>query len=78
MKKNNKMTLKKARDVLGLTQKQLAREWGLSSVNVSRWETGRHKPLGCFQEKIDALIKRAEVQLVVNGYMKRRGLPFRL
>jgi DNA-binding XRE family transcriptional regulator len=60
-------TLKHARDVLGLTQDQLGKEWGISSINISRWERGVCKPLGIFQEKIDELIKRAELKQIVDG-----------
>lgn len=38
-------SIRKARTNAGLTQEQLARQIGVASMTVSRWERGKHEPL---------------------------------
>lgn len=38
-------SIRRARTNAGLTQEQLARQIGVASMTVSRWERGKHEPL---------------------------------
>ena len=51
--------IRKIREVLGLTQQQLADFIGASQVAVARWETGVHKPRGANLKALKELAQKA-------------------
>jgi DNA-binding transcriptional regulator YiaG len=51
--------VRKIREVLGLTQQQLADFIGASQVAVARWETGVHKPRGANLKALKELAQKA-------------------
>jgi DNA-binding transcriptional regulator YiaG len=51
--------VRKIREVLELTQQQLADFIGASQVAVARWETGVHKPRGANLKALKELAQKA-------------------
>jgi len=51
--------IRQIREVLGLTQQQLADFIGASQVAVARWETGVHKPRGANLKALKELAQKA-------------------
>jgi DNA-binding transcriptional regulator YiaG len=51
--------IKKIREVLGLTQEQMADFIGATQVAVARWETGIHKPRGANLKLLKQLAQKA-------------------
>ena len=47
--------IKELRQRSGWTQERLARELGVSVMTVSRWETGKQKPIPSLQHALDLL-----------------------
>jgi len=54
--------IRNLRELLGMTQEELAREVGVSFSTVSRWETGRGEPSRLAQRQLDRLRKRVQKQ----------------
>ena len=50
--------IKQLREVLGMTQEELAREMGVSFSTVSRWETGRGSPSPLARRRLEELRAR--------------------
>ena len=50
-RKTNRRTVKAIRDVLGLTQKELAQRIGVTTTTLARWERG-DKPITKPSEKL--------------------------
>ena len=47
--------IKELRQRSGWTQERFARELGVSVMTVSRWETGKQKPIPSLQHALDLL-----------------------
>jgi DNA-binding transcriptional regulator YiaG len=45
----------KLRDLLGMTQEQLADKIGAERSTVARWETGKHEPRGGYLKSLKEL-----------------------
>ena len=60
----NKETIIKARQSLGLTQKDLAIELGTTQQRISEWECGVHEPKNCWQRLLTIHFKEKGI---VNG-----------
>ena len=52
--------VKELRERLGMTQAEFAREVGVDSITVSRWERGIRKPTPVAAKMLEMLAKRAE------------------
>jgi len=55
-----------ARDLLGLTQTELARAAGVSEMTVVNFETGKHEPYASTVEKIKSELERRGIEFT-NG-----------
>lgn len=60
--------VRKRRQVLGMTQQELAGELGVSKTTVANWESGKHFPLrylGLIEEVLGVSLDEAEEELVI-------------
>ena len=55
--------IKKARDVAGLTQEELAHCLGVSLTSVNRWETGKFEPTMQIKKRLYQLFIDAGMQI---------------
>ena len=51
--------LKKYREIMFLSQEDLAQKLGISYVTVNRWENGKFKPTIKMKKKLYGLFKKA-------------------
>lgn len=51
--------IRKLREALGLTQKEMAEELGITRVTIARWETGTAKPKGLYLKALQGLADKA-------------------
>ena len=52
--------MKAAREKLGISQAQAAREWGFDLGTFRAWEQEYRKPAGLYREKLEAILSRIE------------------
>ena len=53
------INIKEIREKLNLTQQELAQEIGTTVTTISRWETGRAKPVKHLAKKIKRLLEKS-------------------
>lgn len=51
--------LKKYREIMFLSQEDLAQKLGISYVTVNRWENGKFEPTIKMKKKLNSLFKKA-------------------
>jgi DNA-binding transcriptional regulator YiaG len=52
--------MKAARERLGLSQAQAARQWGFSQQTLNAWEIGLRNPAGLYRKKLERILRRVE------------------
>jgi len=60
---NYKILVKKLREILIITQVELAVLLGVSFASINRWETGKHEPTTKIKRKIVELCKANNIDL---------------
>jgi len=50
--------IKNLRSKMGLSQKELAKQLGTSTMTIYRWESGARQPLPIFRDKLETLQKK--------------------
>lgn len=63
--------IRRIRNVLGLTQQQLADLIEAQQVTVARWETGANEPKGAYLRALEELAEKARKK--VGRRVKRQG-----
>ena len=53
------MDIKHTRQMLSMTQEQLAKKLGVTTATVNRWENDRHKPSPIAQSLLNELVKKS-------------------
>lgn len=66
--------IREIRTKLGWAQARLAREIGVDTCTVNRWENGHSKPLPVFEKKLELMKRRtAKPESTVNEETGSRG-----
>lgn len=60
--KNYELLVAELRSVMNVSQEDLAKLLGVSSITVSRWENGHSKPKKIIQIRIDKLLERYDIK----------------
>ena len=60
---NYSEAIKKLRNKMLLTQEELAKKLGVSSVTVNRWESGKFEPTIKIKRKLSPFFKKYEIEV---------------
>jgi DNA-binding transcriptional regulator YiaG len=52
--------IKAAREILGLTQGEVAKRWGFSRRSLEAWEEGIKSPAPLYRQKLERNLRRIE------------------
>ena len=60
MEKSIAQRIREAREHLGLSQREAARQWGFTQATLNAWEKGARNPAGLYLKKLERVLKRSE------------------